>query len=390
MARTGQARRGGAGLAVAHSRGEGGYRSEAGDGTVESTLTGVYPYGHYDVSERLTVWGVAGYGTGTLTLTPAGMSAIETDMALSLAAAGLRNELSAAPAEGGLALTATSDAMVVRTTSDEVRGSAGSLSASEAEVTRLRLGLEGSWQGLGTEGGGSFVPRFEIGVRHDGGDAETGLGVDIGAGLSWTDPSQGIRADLSARGLLTHAEDGFRERGFAGSFAWDPDPASELGPSLSLSQTVGAQATGGMEALLRPGTVDVLGEAGEDDDDDLSRRRLEAKLGYGFAVFGGGWTGVPEVGLGLTDTSRETTLGWRLAETRSAGLGFGLEVEGVRSEALDGEGAPEHRIGLGLGWRLEGAGAGSFEVRFEGTRQIAANDDAAPDDRLGVKLTARW
>ena len=159
---------------------------------------------------------------------------------------------------------------------------------------------------------------------------------------------------------------------------------------MSLSQTVGAQATGGMEALLRPGTVDVLGEAGEADDDDLSRRRLEAKLGYGFAVFGGGWTGVPEVGLGLTDTSRETALGWSLAETRSAGLGFGLEVEGVRSEALDGEGAPEHRIGLGLGWRLESAGAGSFEVRFEGARQIAANADAPPEDRLGVKLTARW
>ena len=58
-----------AGVAVAHSRGEGGYqassrsernRSPAGSGEVETTLTGLYPYGRYAVDERLTVWGVLG------------------------------------------------------------------------------------------------------------------------------------------------------------------------------------------------------------------------------------------------------------------------------------------------------------------------------------------
>ncbi|MDE0459321.1 MAG: hypothetical protein OXI15_18645 [Chromatiales bacterium] len=61
---------------------------------------------------------------------------------------------------------------------------------------------------------------------------------------------------------------------------------------------------------------------------DDERRALEAKLGYGFALFGGGWTGTPELGLGLADTERETVLGWRLAEARSSGLVFGLDVEG--------------------------------------------------------------
>ena len=53
-----------AGLAVAHSRGEGSYRSPGGDGAAESALTGVYPYGRYALSERLSVWGVAGSGAG--------------------------------------------------------------------------------------------------------------------------------------------------------------------------------------------------------------------------------------------------------------------------------------------------------------------------------------
>ena len=69
--------RGSAGLMVAHSLGEGGYRSPNGGGEMESTLTGLYPWGRYAASERLSLWGVAGYGAGTLTLTPEGQAPIE-------------------------------------------------------------------------------------------------------------------------------------------------------------------------------------------------------------------------------------------------------------------------------------------------------------------------
>ena len=47
-----------AGLAVAHSRGDGSYRSPGGDGAAESTLTGVYPYGRYALNRTLSVWGL--------------------------------------------------------------------------------------------------------------------------------------------------------------------------------------------------------------------------------------------------------------------------------------------------------------------------------------------
>ena len=53
--------------------------------------------------------------------------------------------------------------MVVRTSSAEVRGSAGSLAEAQGDVTRLRLGLEGTWRGLGTEGASEWVPSVEIG-----------------------------------------------------------------------------------------------------------------------------------------------------------------------------------------------------------------------------------
>ncbi len=382
--------RGSAGLAVAHSRGEGDYRSPAGGGAVESTLTGVYPYGRYDVSERLSLWGVVGYGTGTLTLTPEGQAPIETDMDLSMAAVGGRSVVVRSPADGGLELAATADAMVVQTASDEVRGSAGrSLAASEAEVTRVRFGFDGTWRGIETEGGGSLVPGFEIGVRQAGGDAETGFGADIGAGLAWSDPAHGIAADVIARGLLTHEDGSFREHGFAGSFAWDPAPSSDRGPRFTLSQTVGASATGGMDALFGPETAPALDTA-NDEGDDLLQRRLETRFGYGFPLFGGRYTGTPEIGFGLTETGREYIHKWRLAEARSEGFVFGLDVEGTRRESVTDNSGTEHVIGFGLGWRLEGARREGFELRLEGSRLDAANDDRAPEDRIGLRMSARW
>ena len=375
-----------AGLAVAHSRGEGSYRSPGGDGEAESTLTGVYPYGRYALNRTVSLWGVAGLGRGTLTLEPEGGARIETDLELAMGAVGLRGVLVEAPAEGGMELAAKTDGMVVRTGSEAARGAdGGNMAASEADVTRLRLGLQATWHGMDA-GGGVLTPMMEVGVRHDGGDAETGYGADIGAGLSWSDPARGLSADVRARTLLMHEAEGFEERGFSGTLSWDPEPETALGPSLTLSQTVGAASSGGAEALLGRRHLDGLVPG--DDGDDLEQRSLEAKIGYGFALFGGGYAGTPELGLGLTDAHREMSLGWRLAEVRTAGLAFGLDVEGARRESTIGEAAPEHRLGLGLGWRLEGAQIGTFELRFEGARLDAANDDA--EHRIGVTLTTRW
>ena len=332
-----------AGLTVAHSRGEGSYRSPGGDGEAESTLTGVYPYGRYALSERVSVWGVAGIGRGTLTLKPVTGAQIETDMALSMGALGLRGVLVEAPADGGVELSVKTDGMMVRTSSDAASGTGGNIAAAEADVTRLRLGLQATWREMNT-GGGVLTPSVEIGVRHDGGDAETGYGADIGAGLSWADPGSGLSADIRARALLAHEADGFSERGFSGTVSWDPEPSTALGPSLTLTQTVGAASSGGADALLGRGTMEGL--TANDDGGEFERRHLEVKLGYGFALFGGRFTGTPEIGLGLSDAHRDYSLGWRLGLARSERASFELDLTATRREAANDDGAPEHGMGL--------------------------------------------
>ena len=86
------------------------------------------------------------------------------------------------------------------------------------------------------------------------------------------------------------------------------------------------------------------------DDAPLSSR-LDAELGYGIAMFGGGFTGTPNVGFGLSDTVREYRMGWRLSSARPGDAGgFELSLDAARREAANDPGAsePEHRIGFGL------------------------------------------
>ena len=344
-----------AGLVVSHSLGEGTYRGAAGgpaNGAVSSSLTGFYPWGRYAVSERLSVWGVAGYGEGTLTLTPEDQAPIRTDLNLTMAAAGVRGVLVAAPETGGFELAVKTDAMGVRTSTAKARGSdGGKLGAAEAEVTRLRLGLEGS-RPFRFEDGATLTPSVEIGVRQDGGDAETGFGVDIGGGIAWSDPKRGLSAELRGRGLLSHEAEGFRERGFSGALGFDPTPSSDRGLKLTMSQTVGAQASGGTAALLSRGTLAGLAanDNGDGRGDELAQRRFEMKLGYGLGAFGDRFTMTPEIGFGFSNAGRDYSLGWRLAREARYGGALELSMEARRRESANdnADAPPVHEVGVRL------------------------------------------
>ena len=71
-------------------------------------------------------------------------------------------------------------------------------------------------------------------------------------------------------------------------------------------------------------------------------RRLDAEVGYGMALFGGGFTGTPHVGMGLSDTARELRLGWRLAPADGGDFEFHLDAA-RRDSAGD---VPEHGVML--------------------------------------------
>ena len=374
-----------AGLIVSHSVGEGGYSDGSGTGSasgtgpgsasgtggkVEATLTGLFPWARHALSDRLEAWGAAGYGAGELTVTPKKPgtdedgAAIRADLDLRMAAAGLRGVLLDPGSGSGFQLTGKTDAMVVQTSSGRGKGAdGGNMEPARATVTRLRLGLEasrpfalGPGSGSGAGGGAVLTPSLEIGVRHDGGDAETGFGLDLGGGLALSDPKRGLQAELRGRGLLAHESKGFRDLGFSGALAWEGKPGSDRGAKLRLTQTLGGSSSGGADALLSRTTLEGLAanDNGEGGNDELKSRRLELKFGYGLSAFGDRFTWTPEAGVGLSDTGRDYSLGWRLVRG-----GFG------------GDG-------------------GSFELSFEARRRESANDDTPPEHKVGLRLSARW
>lgn len=323
------------GLALAHSRGDGSYAG-GGSGEVESSLTALHPYVVHALSDRLSVWGAGGYGTGTLRLAPAGGAAVETDIGLAMAALGARATLRPA-ASDGLGLALETDALWLRASSEAASG----LASDDVGVTRLRLGLEGS-QAKRFRRRSTLTRSFALGLRHDGGDAEGGVGADIGGALSLRNASGALAVDLSGRMLLAHAGSGFREWGVSGSVVFDPRPHSRRGLSLSVRPSVGAQAAHDAAPWSEREAM-----TGWEPEAGAGGRRLDTEIAYGVALSGGPLVGVPHAALGLSETGREYTLGWRLEWARpSRGqlADFGLSMR--RRE--DTGRAPEHRLGLDL------------------------------------------
>ena len=318
-----------------------------GDGRVEASLTAALPYASVQASERLKLWGAAGYGSGEVTLETTMDGSYKADTTWRMAAAGLRGDLLGAPAEAsGPALAVTSDALWTRTSSDRTRD----LAASDSDATRLRLGLEGSWRfaldgaghsGTGEAGlragGASLVPKLELGARHDGGDAETGFGLELGGGLAWSDPALGLTLDVSGRTLLAHEDDDLKDRGYAASLGFDPSPASARGPSLTLRQELGARADGGLDALFAP-------EPLEDRTGGEAASRWSMEAAYGLPAFGGRWTGSPHVGLGLATGARDHSVGWRFTPEAATAPDFSFGVKATRRESNTR--APEHTVGV--------------------------------------------
>ena len=76
--------------------------------------------------------------------------------------------------------------------------------------------------------------------------------------------------------------------------------------------------------------------------------RLEGELGYGLSLFGGGLTGTPNLGFGLSDTARDYRIGWRLTPAVQGASGFEVNLDATRRETANdnGAGVPEHGVML--------------------------------------------
>ena len=330
-----------AGLALSVSEGGGPFRLTSGSdsaratGQVESTLTALYPYVRVNAVERLELWALGGLGYGTLTVAAEGAELLSTGLWMLLGAAGASGALVEPGPAGGPALGLRSDFLVVRMSSE----AAGGLAAAQADVSRVRLVLAGS-RVFKLGNGATLTPALEAGLRHDGGDAESGTGVEIGGRLGYA--GGGVAIEAAVRGLVAHEASDYREWGASGSIRVDPG-AQGRGLALTLVPSWGAAASGA-ERLWSAGDARDLAP----EEEFAAGGRLEARLGYGMAAFGGAFTVTPEARLAVSETERSYGLGWSL---HRAGGGLSVALDGTRRELVNAAAAPEHRVGLTLSVR---------------------------------------
>ena len=323
-----------AGMAVAHSSGDGAFEVDGScdeprcKGTLKTQLTGIYPYLRHDVNEWVSISGVLGYAKGDLAYSgDNSVAGIESRTA----AFSTRGTLQPVPSENGFELAVRLDAFLNWVRTEET----ANLEAIETDTSRLRLALEAS-RTLALDSDRALTSTLQLGVRHDGGDAEIGQGVDIKAALRYADPARGLSVEGTLHKLISHEDADYEEQGVSASVRLSPDAAG-LGLSLSLasSWSAGATRTNNLWSILNA-------ETSSENSNFNSATRLDAELGYGLPAFGNQSVHTPYFGFSLSDSADTTErLGWRLR----TGSDFTLKLEAARHHQSDGE-TPQNSIGL--------------------------------------------
>ena len=322
-----------AGLAVAHSVGTGEFDVHTAEqafrkGELGTYLTSVHPYLRVAATERLSAWGLFGYGRGQMERMG---DRPDTDIGMLMGGLGARGALLSPTELSAFDVALKSDAFLVRMDTD-----AATQPALETMTSRLRLQLEGG-RPVELESG-RMSPSLEVGVRHDGGDAETGLGLEVGGSLGYTHAQRGLALQATARRLLVHQANGYEEWGVGGSLSLDPG-ALGRGPSLRMQSSWGA--TSGMDRLWSQRSAADLARSTQAAGAGL----FDAELGYGLDALGGLLTPYAHVA-SSGQGPRTYGLGGRLQVERS----LRVDLVGERRERTAARAGHELKLRSTLYW----------------------------------------
>ena len=303
---------------------------------VEAELVSVHPYAQWSPRQGLRGWAMLGYGVGEAALADSFSALtgtdIETDIEMVMAAAGGSHEVAS---RWGFDWSLGTNGFLVQLDADEREGLPA---AVQSEVWQMRLLLEGS-AGKELDGGSGLSGNVELAARVDGGDAEAGLGMELGGGVAYGHLNLGIDVRASGRVLLSH-EDGLEDAGM--SLALEVDPGERgRGLYFALAPSWG-NTTSGARAMWEGRQASTGGPHGPDGQGLFDpKMRLDSELGY--------TTPLPTRRGALTSYGAFSSDG---GATRQYRVGRRLELAHGASMSLEAErreragAAPEHGIRL--------------------------------------------
>ena len=316
-----------AGVSVSQTRGSVDYTDSNTSGELTTSLTSVNPYVGWQMPGGMNLWAMAGFGSGEVELDDEAAGTQASDLTQSMVAAGVNGTLMSSDEmiEGGT--TNLNLKGEVAFTSADIDGS-DTLESASLSASRQRLMLEGEHvQRL--DSGATFTPSLELGVRNDGGDGETGTGIEAGGALRYSDAASGLTVEGRVRTLLNHSGD-YEETGVSGLVRIAPGGS---GQGLALSvQPAWGQTASGVNQLWENGVT-----AGVSPD---NQARLNAEVGYGLDVAPGMGVVTPYAGLGLAGEGAQW---WRMGARWQLAPAASVSVEGSLYEAANDD-EPGHGL----------------------------------------------
>ena len=259
------------GLALSHSTGEIDYTG-SDTGVMDLNLLSIIPYMHYSAGTGLDIWGMGGTGRGGVEITDQ-YSEAQTDIAMIMAAVGMRNALAKA---GNIDLSLKSDAFVVSINSDEREN----LPVAQADVQRVRFALQGESNHQSETS--SLTPRLELGGRWDGGKAETGIGAEIGGGLGYVHIPSGWGIEARGHYLIAHQQADFKDWGARISLRFDPG-IRDRGLRLAISPVWGNPVSR-TNALWDP--THLTAHTSQRPAGDVRPQQFDIEIGYDLPTHG--------------------------------------------------------------------------------------------------------
>ena len=311
------------GLAVSWSKGS--FEFDDPRNNTDSRLVALSPYLGWNSGDGAGLWATVGHGRGEIE--PKSQMNEKQDLTMALVAAGGNRRIGAGSV-WELDIRGEVSAAQLETEAS------GSFAAMTADVRRLRLALEAGSL-IRRDSGAQLTRSVALGIRHDGGDGDTGLGAELDGGLGWSFPVSGVTLRATGHVLLEHEGD-LREWGAGGLIHYAPAQQKGRGLSLRMQPSWGqAESTPGQLWEHRVAEL-------ESADDDAPEARLVTDVGWGLPALSGRGLITPYSGLELSEDGSPV---YRLGSRVGIGSVFHIDLAGDRTKK---GGRPEHGIDLHL------------------------------------------
>ena len=316
-----------AGVAVSYGEGEADYQTGDFEGSLETSVTALWPYLQRTMDNGSAIRLVLGAGKGEAEHHAPNSSVEKED--LSLLAASLSGRVPVARwSDFTLSAIGSANLAQVETGGSAATSSLGGLTATS---WRLRGSLEAEHDGftLASRSGWLLQPRGALALRQDGGDGVTGTGMEISGGIKLVAPDSRFSFDASGRWLALHSNNDTREWGASLEARFAPR-ADGRGLSLALGPAWGQQQNG---ALAHKRLFD------QERGATPQHLSLTASAGYGIAAGGGLLTPFADMTLTGESDSQHYRMGIRFARD---------DVNAALTVSHRAGTVPDNRIGLNL------------------------------------------